>query len=220
MAERKNYDITPSSQLFKITGHQLCVICDQDEIKNELGTGFRFLRKNWIVTAAHVVLNYDMPRQGLFAVFASPAPNRSFLKVLAVHKEIDIAILEILDEQQSVANPLFPGDDELSVSNGLVCFGYSPSKGSNITASWVNKYSKDFRERENTEIILEFVNGHIAAGSSGGPICGDGGVVVGVLINVFSNANNPGKISARATSIQNLMDVIKIDFDPLYFRTF
>lgn len=207
--QRKNR----SNQIFAIDGYQICVISDLNEKKEELGTGFVFLRPDWVVTAAHVVIEYGIPRKNLYGQFPTNNPNKLDLEVIATHRECDIALLRILNNPNPCKRPLYPGYDDLSVSNGLVCCGYTPSRGKTITMSLVKTYGKEIRERINTETILEFENDGIEGGSSGGPIFGDGGVVLGLLINQFSLEEEPHKKFARATSIHNLMNAISIDFE-------
>lgn len=212
--ERKAYHITANnSQLFKLTGHQICIICDANEKKIKLGTGFLFMRNDWIVTAAHVVQVDGLNREKLFAQFPNHVNNIVELKVLAIHSENDIALLQITSTNNPCTQPLYPGYDELSVSRGLICCGYTPSKGSQISISLAKIYNKDYRERQEVETILEFESQSIEGGSSGGPIFGDGGVVLGILINIFTIPQEPNKTFARATSIHNLTKAIKIDID-------
>lgn len=202
-----------SNQLFSIEGYQICLICDADEQKPQLGTGFLFLRLDWIVTAKHVVMEDGLIRKNLYAEFPTNKPNQVRLTVIAVHPENDIALLKIVDIPSPCRKPLFPGYDDLSVSKGLICCGYTPSNGKTITISLARVYDKSIRERKNSETILEFESKGIEGGSSGGPIFGDGGVVLGLLINIFTNEEQPGKQFARATSIHNLMDAIEIEYN-------
>jgi len=202
-----------SNQLFKLDGYQICVICDQDEGKNELGTGFLFMRKDWIITAAHVIQVDGLCRINLYAQFPISGINKVKLKVISVHVESDIALLQIVSEENPCERPLFPGYDDLSVSKGLVCCGYTPSKGNTITIGLVKNYSKDFRHRKETEVIFEYESIDIEAGCSGGPIFGDGGLVLGIMINLFIIEEEPYKKFVRATSIQNLTKALSIDFN-------
>lgn len=201
------------NQLFSIEGYQICLICDADEQKPVLGTGFLFLRLDWIVTAKHVVIEDGLVRTNLYAEFPTNSPNKVRLTVIAIHPESDIALLRIVDIPNPCRKPLFPGYDDLSVSKGLICCGYTPSNGKTISISIAKVYDKLIRERRNAEIILEFESKGIEGGSSGGPIFGDGGVVLGLLINVFTTEEQPGKQFARATSIHNLIEGIEIDFN-------
>ncbi len=201
-----------NNQLFRVTAYQICLICDKDERKKELGTGFLFLRNDWIVTAAHVVLVDGISRMNLFAKFPNQLNDLADLKVIAIHHECDIALLQIVSEQNPCEQPLFPGYTDLSVSRGLVICGYTPSKGNIITFSLAHSYSKDYRLRERMEFLIEFESNDIEGGSSGGPIFADGGVVVGIVINQVNIKAEEKKI-ARATSIKNLMNAIMVDYD-------
>lgn len=209
----KNNSKDKSNQLFSIEGYQICLICDADEKKPELGTGFLFLRTDWIVTAKHVVMDDGLIRGNLYAEFPTNNPNKVGLRVIAVHPESDIALLEITSIPNPCRKPLFPGYDDLSVSKGLVCCGYTPTNGKTISISLAKVYDKSTRERKTTETVLEFESKGIEGGSSGGPIFGDGGVVLGLLINVFTPEEQPDRQFARATSIHNLMDAIEIEFN-------
>ena len=202
------------SQLLKIESTQICIICDSQEKTPQLGTGFFFLRPNWIVTAAHVVLEeFESPRKNLYLEFPDKQGITPSVNVLAIHRENDIALLELATDEGRCSKPFFPGYDELSVSKGLISLGYTPSRGKTITVSIAKVYEKSFREREDIETVLEFESQHIEGGSSGGPIFGDGGAVLGILINVFTIEEEPDKKFARATSISNLMAGIDIDFN-------
>jgi S1-C subfamily serine protease len=210
-----NKENSGQQQLFKITGHQICVISERNSKKEDLGTGFLFLKNDWIVTAAHVIqTDYNSVRNNLIAKFPNHVNNTASLAVLAIHNECDIALLKIIGYDNPCSQPLYPGYDELSATNGLICCGYTPSKGRIITISLANIYKKEYRERKETETILEFISNDIEGGSSGGPIFGNGGVVLGIMINTFSIEEEPNKKFARATSIQNLMRAIKIDVNP------
>lgn len=212
--ERQEFNFSQNnSQVLKFTGYQICIICDSSENKMELGTGFLFMRNDWIVTAAHVVQYEGEIRNHLFAKFPNPLNNFLKIQVIAVHYENDIALLQITSKENPCNQPLYPGYDDLSVSRGLICCGYTPSKGSVLTVSLANVYEKDYRHRKETETILEFTSSDIEGGSSGGPIFGDGGVVLGIIIENFSDIDTPDKKLARATSIKNLTKAINIDFD-------
>lgn len=211
---REEFSHSPGNgKLFALTGYQICIICDASEQKKELGTGFLFMRRDWIVTAAHVVQTEGQNRDSLFARFTNYENNELQIRVLAIHKENDIAILQITDIDNPCKQPLYPGYDELSVTHGLVCCGYTPSNNKTITVSLAKVYSKDYRERQDIETIIEFESDSFEGGSSGGPIFGNGGVVLGIMINLFSIESEPNKVFARATSIQNLTKAMRIDFD-------
>lgn len=170
------------------------------------------MRRDWIINAAHVVQVERQNRNTLFAQFTNDIDNQVQVKVVAIHKENDIAILQITDVDNPCKQPLYPGYDELSVTHGLICCGYTPSNDQ-ITVTLAQVYSKDYRERQSTEVILEFKSDIFEGGASGGSIFGNGGVVLGIMINQFSREEDPNKMFIRATSIQNLTVAMKIDFD-------
>ncbi len=204
------------SQIMKITSFQFCIICDFDEIKLQIGTGFVFLRKDWIVTAAHVIKNKNgSVRDKLFARFPSINNDSVPLKVILCLIQSDIAILQIEGNNNPCTQPLFPGHDDLSVSTGLISLGYTPSKGNVISIIREKIYKKNVWQWQNNEnqIIFEFENSVIEGGCSGGPVFGDGGCVLGVLMEVFKNPEKPSKQYVRVTSIQNLMTAISIDIN-------
>jgi hypothetical protein len=49
---------------FKFTGHQLGTIVDFNEMET-IGTGFVFLKDDWVVTAAHVVIQEGVPKPSI-----------------------------------------------------------------------------------------------------------------------------------------------------------
>ena len=178
------------------------------------------MRRDWIVTAAHVVQVDGQNRSTLFARFTNHIDNEVQVKVLAVHRENDIAILQIISANNPCKQPLYPGYDELSVTHGLICCGYTPLNNKAITATLAQVYDKDYRERQNTEIVLEFESDVFEGGASGGPIFGNGGVVLGIMINLFSTEDQPDKSFVRATSIENLMIGMKVDFDTNILKSY
>ena len=203
-----------SRTLMKLKKNQLCVICDGDESKKELGTGFSFMKIDWIVTAAHVVLVDGFPRQNLHIEFVPGTGDFQYIKVkvLAVHIECDIAILQI-ENSDYFGTPLYPGNEDLSSNRGLIYAGYNPSENS-IRIEHALKFSRDARYRNHEEVILEFESSHVTGGFSGGPIFGDGGVVLGILINQFSDIAEPQKYFARGISIKTLMEGISVQIIP------
>ena len=205
-----------NTQLFKLNTYQVCIICDADESKPKLGTGFSFLRRDWIVTAAHVVINHGLPRENLYGIFSN-AIIKVQLKVIAIHKESDLAVLQITSQLNPCTLPLYPGYEDMSTSKGLVNCGFVPSRNA-LVMNLVRSFSRYDREREKTETVLEFDGTNIEGGSSGGPIFGDGGVVLGVMTNLFPLEDQPNKKFARAVSIRSLMDAITMNFDTETFE--
>ena len=209
-----------STRLMTLDKRQVFIICDSDESVHELGTGFQFLKKNWIVTASHVVFEDKLPRQNLYAQFVNSENNIHYakLKIIAEHIECDIAILEFCNEEKPLLKPLFPGYEDFQSAKGLVYCGYDSSIPG-LRIEHVDNFSTIPRLREYEEIVLEFPSTHVTGGFSGGPIFGDGGVVLGIMVNQFSNQNEPEKSFCRAISIKTLMDAIDIELNPKMMKT-
>lgn len=203
---------------FKLDGCQICIVHDMTEHK-PLGTGFIFLRNDWIVTAAHVVMEQGLPRKKLYVSFASP--RFALVEVEACHFENDIAILKIQGTSPCTM-PLFPGNEPLSGAQGLIYAGYSPSQSDllskKIIVSHVSIYNKEIRERDGNELILEFESSDVEGGYSGGPIFGNGGVILGILIQHFTPEERKGKKLARATSINNVLAGITFELNKNVFK--
>lgn len=213
---QQNFSGSKDSRTFmKLNKNQVCIISDANEKIPDLGTGFLFMRNDWIVTAAHVVMEHGLPRQKLYAEFVPNINEKVFvnLKVLAIHQESDIAILQITNQDNPCTKPLYPGNEELSSSKGIIYCGFESIDG-NLRVELTEHFSKDSRFRDHEEIILEFPSTHVTGGYSGGPIFGDGGVVLGIMINQFSNETEPEKKFARAISIKTVMNAINIELNP------
>lgn len=209
---KQNFTGSQESRIMMvIKPHQICIICDEEET-SPLATGFLFMKKNWMVTAKHVVIKDGLARQKIYAIFVSTTKEIIYakLKVIAIHDESDIAILEILDNLNEFTHPLYPGHEELSSKKGLIYCGYDSSFKS-LRMEYVDNFVRDSRFRNHEEIIIEFSSNHVTGGYSGGPIFGDGGVVLGLMINEFYDSQSPDKKFARAISINTLMQAIKID---------
>jgi hypothetical protein len=212
---RKSFSGSKNSRTFmKLNKNQVCIICDSDESVPELGTGFLFMKKDWIVTAAHVVMEYGLPRKNLYAEFVPNIQEKVFvnLKVLAIHEECDVAVLQITNTDNPCTKPLYPGHEELSSSKGIIYCGFESSDG-NLRVEITEQFSRDSRYRNHEEVILEFPSTNVTGGYSGGPIFGDGGVILGLMINQFSNEEEPEKKFARAISINTVMDAIEIQLN-------
>ena len=74
---------------FTIDRHAVCFIGDAREDRT-LATGFSFLRSEWIVTAKHVVLSQDRPRDlVVWPLDGRPLPST----VIYMHPDLDLAVL-------------------------------------------------------------------------------------------------------------------------------
>ena len=154
----------------------------------------------------HVVLQDGLHRENMCAVFGDQKIEIS-AKIIYLHKEVDLAVLEL--SKIICRRPLASGHASIAGSKGLFCIGYSPTitQRHGQPSLYVNdvpnfKYEK--RERNfGVEELIVFEAPYAEGGHSGGPILGDGGSVVGVIIESISNNN---KIHLRATSVAPLLD--------------
>jgi S1-C subfamily serine protease len=168
------------------------------------GTGFAFLRPDWIVTAKHVVAaDAAAPIALLFRPdLARPA------RLLFAHPRLDLAVLEVIGEPTGRA-PLRP-DDRPLCADRLFCAGYKPSlsdpsSGRYTTfVSEVDRYERSRRHRDgHEEALFVFPAPDGEPGHSGGPLLTPQGAVIGVLIDGITLG---GEHLIRATSIAPLRD--------------
>jgi len=216
----KHFSGSMNSKTFmKLDKFQLCIICDFTDKIPALGTGFCFLKSNWIITAKHVAMDDGLVRDNLTAVFVINDDEnvRLKLKMRAIHKECDVCILEIIEENNPCEKPLYPGYDNLNSSKGIIFCGYDSDVPS-LRVEHVTDFKVTSRQRENEEFILEFNSKYVKGGFSGGPIFGDGGSVLGVMINLINSSDNIDKKVARATSIKTLMDAVNININSEYMN--
>lgn len=200
-----------SNLSFEINQSAIQLIRDPN-VKYPIGTGFCFIRPDWIATAKHVVLLHGIPRQNLEVVFTDGISRRA--EVYAWHPEIDIAILRLLDPGLCKI-PLFPAYVRFTGQQGLISAGYKPScsqkdeRSFSIVFNRVKSWEIEHRSRINSEEeVIIFHSEHIEGGHSGGPLFGQGGGVVGIVIETIY-----GQPYARGTSILSLLDGIEIKRD-------
>jgi hypothetical protein len=210
-----NYVITEekmSNLSFEINQSAIQLIRDPN-VKYPIGTGFCFIRPDWIATAKHVVILHGIPRQNLEVVFTDGISRRA--EVYAWHPEIDIAILRLLDPGLCKI-PLFPAYVRFTGKQGLISAGYKPSSSQkderlfSIVVNCVETWEIEHRSRINSEEEIIIFPSDIEQGHSGGPLFGQGGGVVGIVIEIFEQE---GKSYARGTSILSLLDGIEIQRD-------
>ncbi len=190
-----------------IDRHSLCIIFDKNENK-ALGTGFVFIKPNWIVTAKHVVEKDDgeiRDNLRLLHLFEKPVSS----SVLFVHPIYDLAVLTT--GNLLCKRPLFPSYEEFTGKNGLICCGYAPSKSiNNELAFFVNSvpnYQFETRSRDVGDEKLLFFDAPFAEGGhSGGPLLGEGAGVVAVVIEGFKSND---QYIVKATSILPLLEFLK-----------
>ncbi len=182
-------------------------IVHDDSENRPLATGFCFIKPEWVVTAKHVVLETSLPRQNLS--LTSFRGEQARASILFLHPSHDLAVLRI--EGQSPCDvPLFPGFEEHTGRRGLVCCGYAPSlsfregRKHAIFFNQVTSYEREERTRNTgDESLIVFDAPWMEGGHSGGPVFGEGGGVVAVLIELIQSGS--GIARARASSILHLL---------------
>lgn len=189
-----------------IDGNSVAIILDGQRDR-PLGTGFAFIRPNWLVTAKHVVTVDGIHRDNLQVIFY--AGKKVAAKVIFTLAQTDLAVLELASDVCS--RPLAPGHHSLIGSQGLVCAGYAPSlTGPDSLSVHVNRietYQSETRERDDgEEQLIVFEAAFSEGGHSGAPIFGAGGAVVGVVIDNFVQN---GKTYARATGLAPLVRALR-----------
>jgi len=199
----------------------ICIVGSRD-LKQNIGTGYVFIKNNTIVTAKHVVVddvNGDI-RANLVAQFYGGVTLP--LTLWATHRRNDIAILKT-EGECPCTRPLMPSHESIVGVKGMFYAGYSPSKSADgiptINISSIHNYNTHQVERadEKDEIILEFPANYIEPGFSGGPILAEGGSVVGIITQMFSENENP-QVFGRATSIENLLAGLEFSINPEIFN--
>ena len=205
----------PGSQAltFTIDECSFQLIWDQ-AFPKPIGTGFSFLRPDWVATAKHVVEVDGLPRRNLVIEFIN-GPSLA-AHVYAWHPMLDIAILKV-PQSSPCRTPLFPAYVRFTGQQGLVSVGYKPSLTRrdedpySLQANAVNRWELEQRSRkESEEEVIIFPAPDVERGHSGGPLLGQGGAVVGVVIEGFTRDDQP---FARATSILSLLNGFEIRSD-------
>jgi len=189
------------------------------QVHKPLGTGFHFLRSDWIVTAKHVVMDGDKPRPILLstylnAIAGTPIDSRALgcqCDVVWTHPEIDLAVLAVPPGAHEVL-PLMPGHHSLAGAKGFYFVGYSPTSSGDrkltMAVGHTSQFAIERRERSTVEETVVFEAATAEGGNSGGPLLGEGGAVVGVIIERFSEA--AGKSFCRATSIAPILEALTL----------
>jgi len=195
----------------KFTIHQSAIGLVRDEaLAKPIGTAFSFLLPHWFVTAKHVVMDHGEPRSGL--TLAPNGAHRLSARVLFAHPEVDLAVLVV--ESPVCDRPLFPAHHSLTGANGLVFAGYSPSKpqSSGQPSIYVNEIAQfevQVRGRgAYDEDTILFAAADSEGGHSGGPVFGEGGGVVGAIINRYHDGS---RFVAQATSLAPLLANLRFE---------
>ncbi|MGK2962980.1 MAG: S1 family peptidase [Gemmatimonadaceae bacterium] len=182
------------------------LIADQDE-NHILGTGFAFLKPGWFATAKHVVTRAGLPRRNLLVL---PLQTGQYHAVVEfAHPELDLAVLFCPELQ--VRPPFYAGHERFVGSRGLIALGYAPSlsksrDGAHVHVNRIASYVRENRQRTGyDEEIIVFPAPWLEGGHSGGPVLGEGGTVVGVIIEgLTAEAGYHG----RATAIHPLLEFL------------
>jgi Trypsin-like peptidase domain len=197
---------------FTIHQDALFVIYDVDE-NRPLATGFCFIKPEWVVTAKHVVQDMGLSRSNLSLLSFSSTPVSA--STIFVHEHYDLAVLRI-NGRSPCDVPLFPGYEEYTGGKGLVCCGYAPSRRRSderpypLLTSDVLTYDREERIRDHgDESLIVFDHPDMELGHSGGPVFGEGGGVVAVLIDRMRPSD--GVVRARATSIISLLEFLTFE---------
>jgi S1-C subfamily serine protease len=174
-------------------------------LRKPIGTGFALLRPDWIATAKHVVIENGLPRPKLSVQYFRG--GRIEAKVYVVHPEIDVAVIK-LEADGPCKIPLFPSYEGYTGQKGLIAVGYTPSRNSEgivaVTGNLVDGFTTEMRSRSSSdEDVIVFKAPFVECGHSGGPLVGEGGGVVGMVIEIFEKP--PEGRFARATSIRSLL---------------
>jgi hypothetical protein len=176
-----------------------------------LGTAFVFMRNDWALTAKHVVQQEGLFRSNL--AIQSLDGTRE-VSVLAVHPEIDIAVLR-LSSPALCSRPLFPAFAGFADSEGLIAIGYFPTKskqaGKLILEGYpIARYEIEARERAlSSEETIRFHAPASEGGNSGSPVLGASSGVVGMVIE---HRGDDANRVATATSLSPLL--AGLSFDP------
>ena len=173
-----------------------------------LGTAFAFLKPTWFITAKHVVVCEGLRRPEIF--ISTHGHSHVPVEVIFVHPEIDIAVLQT--DSPVCLHPLYPAHHSIVGSQGLVYAGFAPSRSTaaspTVLTSAIPEYEVETRERGmGDEETIVFSATESEGGNSGGPVLGDNGAVVAVIIQNFER---DGRLTARATSILPLNDRLSI----------
>lgn len=188
-----------TSLQFTIDSKAIGAVIDRDK-KLPIGTAFAFVRPHWFVTAKHVIFRNDGTRrdvdlQSIQETITQPA------ELLYAHPTVDLAVLRI--SQSACRVPLFPAHHGFAGQNGLIVAGYAPSRAlgnaRSVLVNRIESFQMETRERTtgNEEVVI-FQVGLTESGSSGGPVLGSGGGVVGVVIEAWESGG-------RATVVEPLL---------------
>ncbi len=195
-----------------------------------IGSGCIFMRRDLVLTAKHVVEDRPSSDSPMRAANGSKDGSEIIsadVEAYWCHPDIDIALLKLTPEgasQLGGSRPLYPSHFSLNDRLGVAAVGYDKASSNPDAGLWVNKvhHLSEFTsvERNRTssdEFCLEFEAPWVAGGYSGGPLIGEGGGVIGVIIQVYesvvgTDAGKPGG-RGRATSIYPAVESFLTPFE-------
>ena len=144
------------------------------------GSGFVIYDQQYLVTAYHVVVNMDH-------LIATMDWGDTFevRDVIAVDQELDIAVLRITQLPEEVEiKPLKPVDGKPMRGNKVAAIGSQFGITNMITTGMLSGY---WVTGENERILF---TAPVASGSSGGPLFGEYGFVIGVISGTYDGGQN------------------------------
>lgn len=216
---------------FSVDARTLCVLFSRSDSEwSAIGSGCIFMRRDLVLTAKHVVTDRPVADSPMRVANGLKIGNELALADVSAywcHPDIDIALLKLSAPGAvylDVSHPLYPSHFSLNDTLGCGAVGFDKAESSPEAHRWILKahhvssFTAVTRNRASSdEFCLEFEAPWIASGYSGGPLLGEGGGVIGVIIQVFedvrgSDAGRP-KGRCRATSIYPAVESFLTPFD-------
>ena len=201
-----------SNRTIPVDTAAICII-RETALGPVIGTGFTFLRPDWVVTAKHVALAEGRPRRDLVLSFTGTPPVAA--SVVAAHPVWDLAVLQ-MQPPRPAHPPLLPMYEHVTGTTGLISIVFAPSRTDQNTGAhaFSTNHIPAYERAERTsgggtEQTILFEAPYLAGGYSGSPLFAAGGGVVGVLTEGFTRGETQ---FARATSIHPLL--AGLDFRP------
>jgi len=203
--------------MIKVNSHALCTIDSVRAGKQwRMGTGFVFLRRDWVVTSKHVIWDEENLsfREPIYLISTDPKIQEKRIepKNYFFHPHIDLAIVETKNDMCKL--PFFPAHQAFNDNHNVAAIGYSRSNSAfdkiNFRAVPLKHVRTESREREcGPEESYEFEFEGSEPGNSGGPVFGDGAGVLAVICHgALGDSSNISKV--RATRIHTIVDALDL----------
>jgi|GEM_PF-2904006 len=220
----KNLSIAVDARVF------CTLFSHSDRVWSAVGSGCIFMRRDLVLTAKHVVEDRPFSDSPMRAVNGSKDGDELISADVTAywcHPDIDIALLKLTHEgsiRLGGHRPLFPSHFSLNDRLGVAAVGYDRALSNPDAGVWVNKVhhvseftSVERNRASSDEFCLEFEAPWVAGGYSGGPLLGEGGGVIGVIIQVYESVEGTGagRVSGRgrATSIYPALESFLTPFE-------